>query len=67
MRSIPKTYSFNLFLTKSLRIFFLMETLIFVEVFFYFSLGIVFWTYMESKAVVTLHFVDPAVTNYFFF
>ena len=70
MKSIPKMYSFNLFLTKSLRISF-NGIIFWMENFWgsYFQLfpwKWVFQTYMESNAAVTINF-DPTVTNYLFF
>ena len=67
MKSILKTYSFNCFLTKSLRIFF-NGNLVFLRNLFSISptWNWVFWTYMESNAAVRIHLEDLAVPNYLF-
>ena len=67
MKSIPKTFSFNLFLTKSLRKFSLNWNLDFGERYFQFlPWNRVFPTYMKSNAAVTLHLEDLTVKKYLF-
>ena len=67
MKSISKTYSLNLFLTKPLRKKFLGQKLDFWKSYFQFlRWNWVFWTNMGSNAAVTLQFEDLAVKNYLF-
>ena len=67
MKSISKTYSFNLFWTKPLRKKISGQNLdLFGSYFQFLRWNWVFRTNMESNAAVTLHFEDLAVQNYLF-
>ena len=67
MKSISKTYSFNLFWTQPLRKKILGQNLEFWKSYFQFlRWNWFFRTNMESNAAVTLHFEDLAVQNYLF-
>ena len=67
MKSILKTYSFNLFWTKPLRKKIPGQNLDFWKSNFQFlRWNCFFLTNMENNAAVTLHFKDLAVQNYLF-
>ena len=67
MKSISKTYSFNLFWTKPLRKKVFGQNLDSCKSYFQFlRWNWFFRTNMESNAAVTLHFEDLAVQNYMF-